>query len=306
MRPHRPPYRLRVRLRVNPELRARATTPRRVAAILVATGSIALGVQFAAAGPAPAIVGVYPVASPQGLMVTTGGWAYCLQLQSLARREHYTLVCGRYRKDGYLGYGLRAKRHLDWGDPAYLSELARKVGDLHRAVGGKLALVGVSYSGFGVATFATHHPELRPSQLIVIDSYLDLVARRRVLPATHPTAREIDAETGGSLAALQARNVSVPGLAQLVRGGTRLIVVWSTSTDEQVEFSGATCDRSANAGMLAALARQLGRPVPAWVTKSRHGHDLWDRGRAIVAGHPPGHRVVFMPDGRIPVGSTCP
>ena len=278
----------------------------RAAAVLVVTGSVALGVQVADARPAAAIISVYPVANPQGLMVTTGGWAYCLQVQVLARREHYTLACGRYWKDGYLGYGLRAKRHLDWGDPAYLSELARKVSELRRTIEGKLLLVGVSYSGFGVATLATHHPELRPSQLIVIDSYLDLVARRRALPATQATAREIDAETGGSAAALQARNVSVPGLAQLVRGGTRVVVVWSTSTDEQVEFRGATCDDSANASTLAALAQKLGRGVPAWVTKSRHGHDLWDRGRAIVAGHPPGRRVVFESDGRIPAGSTCP
>ena len=57
-------------------------------------------------------------------------------------------------------------------------------------------LIGVSYSGFGVATLATHHPELRPDRLVVIDSYLDLVARRRLLPDGHETAREIDSEAG--------------------------------------------------------------------------------------------------------------
>ena len=238
-------------------------------------------------------------------MVTTGGWAYCLQLQALARRERYTLACGRYWQDGYVGYGLRSKRHLDWGNPLYLAAFARKIEDLHRKIGGELLLVGVSYSGFGVATLASHHPELKPSRVIVIDSFLDLVARRSALPPKHPTAREIDAETGGKLAALTARTVSVPGLAQLVANGTRLIVIWSTSTDEQVEFGGATCDRTANASVLAALARRVGRPVPAWITKSRHGHDLWDRGRAIIAGRPPGHEVIFQPTGQIPAGSTC-
>ena len=238
-------------------------------------------------------------------MVTTGGWPYCLQLQTLARRERYTLACGRYWKDGYLGYGLRAQRHLDWGDPAYLAAFAEKIGELHRKIGGELVLVGVSYSGFGVATLASHHPELRPSRVIVIDSFLDLVARRSALPKTHPTAREIDAETGGTLTSLRARTVSVPGLAKLVEDGTHLIVIWSTSTDEQVEFAGATCDRTANASVLAELAQKLGRPIPAWVTKSRHGHDLWDRGRAIIAGHPPGHQLLFQPNGQIPAGSTC-
>jgi pimeloyl-ACP methyl ester carboxylesterase len=274
-----------------------------VAVLVVAW--LPLGGQIAAAGSSPAIITVYPVGTPRGLMVTTGGWPYCLQLQTLARRERYTLACGRYWKDGYLGYGLRSKRHLDWGDPAYLAAFARKIADLHHKIGGELVLVGVSYSGFGVATLASHHPELRPSRVIVIDSFLDLVARRSALPPKHPTAREIDAETGGTLAALSARTVSVPGLAQLVASGTRLIVIWSTSTDEQVEFGGATCDRTADASVLAALAKKLGRPVPAWVTKSRHGHDLWDRGRAIIAGRPPGHKVIFQPTGQIPPGSTC-
>ena len=286
--------------------RAVRTVARRqvLVAVLVAA-SLSLGGRIAAADTSPAIVTVYPVGTPRGLMVTTGGWAYCLQLQTLARRERYTLACGRYRKDGYVGYGLRSKRHLDWGDPAYLAAFARKIADLHHKIGGELLLVGVSYSGFGVATLASHHPELRPSRVIVIDSFLDLVARRSALPPKHPTAREIDAETGGTLAALSVRTVSVPGLAQLVAGGTRLIVIWSNSTDERVEFGGATCDRTANASILAALATKLGRPIPAWVTKSRHGHDLWDRGRAIIAGRPPGHEVIFQPTGQIPTGSTC-
>jgi pimeloyl-ACP methyl ester carboxylesterase len=276
-----------------------------VVLLVLAAAFPAFGSQDAPAGSSSAIVTVYPVAAPRGLMVTTGGWPYCLQLQTLARRERYTLACGRYFKDGYLGYGLRAKRHLDWGDPGYLAAFARRIEALHRAIGGELALVGVSYSGFGVAALASRHPELRPSRVIVIDSFLDLAARRAALPSAHPTAREIDAETGGTLASLRARTVSVPGLARLVGNGTRLMVIWSVSVDERVEFGGATCDRTANASVLAELAQTVGRRVPAWVTKSRHGHDLWDSGRAIMAGHPPGREVVFEPDGQIPAGATC-
>ena len=268
--------------------------------LVLVLASVLLGGNLATAGPSPASVSVYPVANAKGLMVTTGGWAYCLQLQALARHQHYTLACGRYWKDDYVGYGLRAKRHLDWGDPAYLADFARKIAELHRTVGGQLILIGVSYSGFGIATLASHHPELRPARLIVIDSFLDLVARRDALPATHPTAREIDSETGGSAAALHARSVDLRGLARLVRAGIRLTVIWSVSTSELTEFAGATCNRNANAATLAALARNLGRPVTAWITHSKHGHDLWDRGRAIIAGHPPGHETSFPPDGHIP------
>lgn len=252
-----------------------------------------------------AIVSVYPVAKPRGVMVTSGGWAYCEQVRSLARTTGYTLLCGRYRKDGYVDYGLRSQRHLDWGDPAYLASLAAKIQALHRRVGGDLVLIGVSYSGFGVATLASHHPELRPKQLIVIDSYLDLVARRAALPSTHETAREIDLETGGSAAALAARDVSVEGLARLVETGTRLTVIWSISADEQKEFNGATCNRDADAGVLLRLAGTLDRPVVGWVTMSRHGHDLWDRGAAIVGGHVPGRQMTFRPGGAIPAGAVC-
>jgi len=277
----------------------------RLAAIAALATTAALAASSARGAQSPAIVSVYPVAHPRGVMATTGGWAYCLQVQALARREGYTLICGRYFKDGYTGYGLRSRRHLDWGDPAYLADFARKIAALHWRVGGPLVLIGVSYSGFGVATLASHHPELRPQRLIVIDSFLDLVARRQRLPPTHPTAREIDAETGGSPAALRARTVSVGGLATLVRGGTDLTVIWSTSGSEQHEFLGATCDLTANAATLQRLANEVGRPVSAWVTKSRHGHDLWDHGRAIMAGVEPGRRVVLLPGGAVPPWSVC-
>ena len=254
----------------------------------------------------PATVTVYPVDQPRGLMVTTGGWAYCEQVRGLARRTHYTLLCGRYVKDGYLGYGLRSQRHLDWGDPGYLASLAAKVEAAHRRVGGELVLIGVSYSGFGIATLASHHPEIDPDRLIVIDSYLNLVARRAALPPNHETAHEIDAETGGTVPELQSRDVTVGGLTRLVEAGTRLTVVWSVSPDERREFNGATCNRDANAGVLVELAGALGRPTVGWVTRERHGHDLWDHGAAIVGGHVPGRQLVFRPRDSIPPGAVCP
>ena len=214
-------------------------------------------------------------------MVTSGGWAYCEQVRALARRTGYTLLCGRYANDGYTGPGLRAERHLDWGNPAYLDSLARKVRAAHRRVGGELVLIGVSYSGFGVATLASHHPELQPDRLIAIDTYLELVPRRAALPASHQTARDIDAETSGSRSELEARSVSAAGLARLVRTGTSLAVIWSIAPEERREFNGATCDRRSNAGMLAKLAGELGKPVTGWVSTgtarpqplgSRHRH----------------------------------
>jgi pimeloyl-ACP methyl ester carboxylesterase len=272
-----------------------------VAAAVGAVGTVA----SAGFASDPAITTVFPVTNPRGLMATTGGWAYCLQVQALARKSRYTLICGRYAQDGYLGYGLRSQRHLDWGNPAYLASLARKIAALHHKIGGPLVLIGVSYSGFGVATLASHHPELRPKRLIVIDSFLDLVARRASLPPGQETAGEIDTETGGSVAALRARSVSVAGLADLVRQGTELTVIWSTAPGEQREFAGATCDRAADAETLQLLANNLQTPVTAWVTQSRHGHDLWNHGAEIIAGHEPGVQVAFTPDRPIPADATC-
>jgi pimeloyl-ACP methyl ester carboxylesterase len=258
-----------------------------------------------AGGLDPALVSVYAVAQPRGLMVTSGGWAYCQQVRALARNTGYTLLCGRYVEDGYTGYGLLSQRRLDWGNPAYLSSLSRKVIAWHRRVGGKLVLIGVSYSGFGVATLASHHPELHPDRLIVIDSFLDLVERRAALPSTHNTARDIDRETGGSLAELRARSVSPSALAQLVNSGTQLSVIWSVAPSEKRTFNGATCDAAANAAVLLRAADALGRPVSGWVTESQHGHDLWDHGRQLVQGDNPGRRTVFVPGGQIPQTAVC-
>jgi hypothetical protein len=240
----------------------------------------------------------------KGVLVTTGGWAYCQQVRALARRSQLTLLCGRFPKDGYVGRRLRAHRHLDWGNAAYLRALAREAGKLHDRVGGELLLVGVSYSGFGVATLASHHPELRPDRLIVIDSYLDLAARRAAA-GTGAIGREIDAETGGSNAALEERSVRVDGLAALVATGTRLQVIWSVAPDEAREFKGATCNLAANAAILQRLANALGRPVPGWVTTNRHGHDLWDHGRRILRGELPGRKVSFRPGGSVPPWAVC-
>lgn len=275
-------------------------------AIALLVTALATGVAVRAGGAIdPAIATTYPVAHPHGLMATTGGWAYCLQMQALARRSGYTLICGRYAKDGYTGYGLRSQRHLDWGNPSYLASFASKIAGLHRQVGGPLVLIGVSYSGFGVATLASHHPELRPARLIVIDSFLDLVARRASLPSGQETAREIDAETGGTVSALRSRSVSVAGLADLVQNGTTLNVIWSTAPEEKREFAGATCDRTADAETLQQLADRLGRPITGWVTQSRHGHDLWNHGRQIMAGREPGVAVPFRPGRPIPSAATC-
>jgi pimeloyl-ACP methyl ester carboxylesterase len=272
-------------------------------AMLPLAAALALAAGAGAGAEHPAVTTVYPAAQPKGLMVTSAGWPYCVQLRPLAHRLGYTLLCGRFWKDGYTGLRLRHLRHLDWGNPDYLSDYARQIRALHAKVGGKVILIGVSASGFAVATLAAHHPEIRPDRVIVIDSYLDLVARRRA--ATGVTAHEIDDETGGSEAELRARSASAAGLATLVRQGTKLAVIWSISPGEKREFNGATCNRDANAATLARLAQALQRPVRAWVTGGRHGYDLWNHGQAIVAGRYPGRQVIFRPDGRIPPGSVC-
>ena len=256
------------------------------------------------APPKLAIASIFAVAQPHGLIVTTGGWIYCANTQRLARAAGYTLLCGRYAKDGYTWYNLRAKRHLDWGNPVYLAQFAREIARVHRRVGGPLIFVGVSYSGFGMATLASHHPELHPNKLIVVDSYLDLVARWRH-NANDGIGREIQVETGPSIAALRARSVDVQGLAKLVREGTQLSVIWSIANKEKWAFQGATCARDADADTLAKLASILHKPVYGWVTNGEHGFDLWNNAPAILAGHNPGREVRFVPNAVPPPGSYC-
>lgn len=281
-------------------------------ASLVALGLSLVATQLSTGSPGEgrthsagsAIVSVYDTPDPRGVMVTSGGWAYCQQVRKLARNAGFTLLCGRYPKDGYLGLGQRPLRHLDWGNPAYLSALANEARALHEHVGGELVLLGVSYSGFGVATLASHHPELRPDRLIVIDSYLDLAARRAAAGSAG-IGREIDLETGGSETAIAARNVRADRLARLVTTGVQLQVIWSIAPDEAREFKGATCNHDANAAVLQRLADALGKPVPGWVTENRHGHDLWDHGRKILHGQLPGRKVLFRPGGAVPADAVC-
>ena len=287
--------------------------------LLAALGAVALAAALAVAlgagrgeqpsGRVPAapplVATAYPVEDPVGLMVTSGGWAYCEQARPIARRARYTLLCGTYDRDGYTGLGLRSLRQLDWGNPRYLDSFAATIAATRRRVHGPLVLIGASYAGFGVATLAAHHPELRPDQLIVIDSYLDLAARRRALPDTHETAVEIDREAGTSPEALRRRSASAAGLERLVRSGTRLTVIWSTSDHERLFFRGATCNRDASAATLARLAARLGRPVTGWVTHARHGVTLWRNGVAIVHGRKPGRPVRFVPGRGVPPDAVC-
>jgi pimeloyl-ACP methyl ester carboxylesterase len=278
-----------------------------IAAVAVRTGGCTSQPSFperiVEAGPA--LVTIIPARNPRGVMATSGGWAYCQQLRALARRARYTLLCGKYAKDDYTGRGLRQLRHLDWGNPAYLQSLASTIQEVHREIGGSLVIVGVSYSGFGVATLASHHPELRPNRLIIIDSYLDLIARRRHSPDGSLIATEIDNETGGSGAELRQRSVLVDGLVELVRSGTELVPIWTISEEERRLFRGATCDRTVSAATIAELARRLDREVPVWITYTEHGHNLWDRGREIMRGNYPGRKIVFPPSGEIPPGAVC-
>ena len=90
---------------------------------------------------------------------------------------------------------------MDWGDPAYLASVARVPAQL-RADGVKIAqlvLVGVSYSGYANTELVATHPELRPTALIMVDSYLDLPARYRALPPGHDTRAELERAMGGTL-----------------------------------------------------------------------------------------------------------
>jgi pimeloyl-ACP methyl ester carboxylesterase len=259
---------------------------------------------------------------PQLVLMTVGGPIYCMQLKALARNVGASLVCTDYGPNRYVAPGEREDRQMDWGDPAYLAQVAR-VPDRLRAQGvriAKLVLVGVSYSGFGNAELVATHPELRPAALIVVDSYLDLPARYRALRPTHPTKAEIERAMGGTLdaqpQAYASRSPSghLDGLAAAIRGGMRFVDVWSTSEREENEFRGATCGRLASAQWLARLADVLGRPVTGYVTRMPHAHALWDRGQALLelAGIRPAPKplaaraISFAPGATaLPAGSFC-
>ncbi|MER3409737.1 MAG: hypothetical protein C4306_06500 [Thermoleophilia bacterium] len=258
---------------------------------------------------------------PHVVLMTLGGPIYCVQLRTLARRLRASLVCADYGRNGYEGRGERTARMEDWGDPAYLDQVATLPAKL-RAKGvkiAKLALVGVSYSGYANAELVATHPEMRPDALVVVDSYLDLAARFRALLPSHLTRREMTEALGGSPDerpdAYAARSPShhLDGLAAAIRDGMRLVVVWSLSPQEKREFRGATCSREANAEWLSKLATALGRPVVGYVTQMRHGHALWDRGSALLAlagiGTPARpfspRQVTFRPGEEPPPDSYC-
>ena len=279
----------------------------RFAAAMVLTALMLVGgaTSPTAARSLVAVDTTYPAAASRGVLATSGGWAYCVQAQPLARHLHLTLVCGRYIRDGYTGPGLRHDRWLDWGNPAYLSELAATIARVHRRTGGVLVLAGVSYSGYAVGVLAARHPELRPDRLVIVDSYLNLQARRSHLADSHETAREIDRETGGTATALMRRSPNIAGLVQLIRTGTDVRVVWTISAAEQREFGGATCDAPANAATLASIATRLGRPMNGWVTRNRHGVTFWRYGTRLIEGQTVGTKVEFVPGGAIPPGAVC-
>jgi pimeloyl-ACP methyl ester carboxylesterase len=259
--------------------------------------------------------------TPHILLMTLGGPIYCLQLAALARTLDASRLCLDYGPNGYEGVGERSARKEDWGDPAYLAAAARIPRQLwQRGVKiSKLVLVGVSYSGFANAQLVATHPELRPDALVVVDSYLDLPARYGALPAWHETRREMEQVIGGTPAELpqayaqRSPSNHLDGLADAIRHGMRFVDVWSVSAQEQREFNGATCSRSANAAWLAQLAGLLGRPVAGYVTQMQHAHALWDRGREVLAlagvgtGNRPftPTRVFFRPGQAPPPDSYC-
>ncbi len=259
---------------------------------------------------------------PQLVLMTAGGSMYCVQLETLARNVGASLVCADYGANGYLERGERSGRQMDWGNPAYLAEVARVPAQL-RAQGVKIAqlvLVGVSYSGFANAQLVATHPELQPAALIMVDSYLDLPARYRALPPGHETKTELERAMGGTLDerpreyARRSPSNNLAGLAKAIRGGMRFVDVWSTSAAEEKEFRGATCSRLANAHWLGQLATLLGRPVTGYVTQMPHAHALWDRGQGLLqlaevrpaAKQLRAHAVTFAPRAnKPPVGSYC-
>lgn len=258
---------------------------------------------------------------PQIVLMTLGGPIYCMQLESLARLLHASRACADYGRNRYTGTGTRSGRLMDWGDPAYLAAVAT-IPDRLRGQGiriDKLALVGVSYSGYANAGLVARHPEMKPDALVIADTYLDLASRFRALPTTHETYREIVASLGGTLEQVPAKyhdwspSSHLAGLARAIRGGMAFVDVWSVSAAERREFAGATCSLDANARWLARLATLSGRPVDGYVTTLRHGHALWNYGSALLvlgglgteARPLPARRIAFEPGKAAPAPSYC-
>ena len=80
-----------------PDLSAGAAVAGIAGLLVLAVLALAGGTEASLAARAadPAMVTVHSVPKPKGLMVTSGGWAYCEQVRALARRTGYTLLCGR-------------------------------------------------------------------------------------------------------------------------------------------------------------------------------------------------------------------
>ena len=200
---------------------------------------------------------------------------------------------------------------MDWGDPAYLDEVADVPG-LLKAGGvkiAKLVLLGVSYSGFANAQLIATHPEIRPTALIVVDSYLDLPARYRALPLGHEMRAQLERAMVGMLAERPSDTRCAPPAptSQASRGRSAAVCDSSMSGARARPRSGssyaATRGRLANAYWLSRLATVLRGPVTGYVTSLPHAHALWDRGQGLLqlAGVRPASRplrartVTFAP-----------
>jgi pimeloyl-ACP methyl ester carboxylesterase len=255
------------------------------------------------------------------LVITLGGPVYCGQTAALARYLKASLVCPDYGRNGERSGASRGKRVEDWGDPRYLAAVARLPGQLRRegVRVSELVLVGASYAGYAAAELAATHPELHPRALIIVDSFLDLPDRFRALLPGQPTRTEMTRVLGGTLTqqprVYLARSPSdhLNGLAAAIRGGMRLVDVWSVAPTAAREFNGAMCSIRSNAFWLRRLARILHRPVPGYVTGLRHAFALWDWWRQLLplaglapsAGTFPATEVVFQGERPIPHASYC-
>lgn len=260
---------------------------------------------------------------PQVVLMTLGGPVYCAWLEPLARKLKASRICPDFQRNGESSAGTSAARMEDWGDPAYLDYVA-KLPDQLRKQGvkiSKLVFVGVSYSGYANAQLVATHPELRPAALVVIDSYLDLATRFARLPSYHRTYKELVTMLGGTPAergadyAARSPSGNLDGLADAIRHGTRLLVVWSVAPGERRLFNGATCSIDANARWLGALAGRLGAPVTGYVTTLPHARVLrsWKlQLLALVGVGPsppeklPAQQFTFMPGAAVPAASYCP
>jgi pimeloyl-ACP methyl ester carboxylesterase len=223
--------------------------------------------------------------------LTLGGPVYCGQILPLATSMGASLLCADYWQNRYTGPGLRSQRFMDWGDPQYDAAVA-KLPERVRRAGiriSKLIVVGVSYTGFATAELVATHPDLRPAALIIVDSYLDLPARFQAAKPWRETRQEIATVLGGTLAerpaAYEARSPShhLDGLAKAIRGGMRLVDVWSVDPEERKRYVGATCSRTSNAEWLSKLAMRLRRPVDGYVTQLEHAEALWHHYASLLA-----------------------